>query len=366
MSDLRFYPKLYVGVKGKRSFNKEDPPLSFATQVGTDAEWTKRKKTVDDWAGYTRRGTYVYNPETRTSDYVSPPEQTEEGFYIDNEPMSGFYFEKSVTRWRTSNKWFAINDPRGFQLQITAENLGEILLNSHITKGMLVGKFVWAKKGQYVYLCREDHPDYVDNLNSDKVKKSKSSVKLTPGDRVILPYNGTIDNPSIYLGKKYLVGVRNISVYRNIHTRNIETVSSNWNYRRQRLNAEITHDIVHEVICTKFMGPINVFAYTPNKYKDNINIYAQKNISIAKIVETGEVPVLENKFYSTYMSFHNRDYRNTLVFDTRDEAMNFVLDQARAEEFIKSNIASDWIRQYNRDYGWNYTDEVINIIHADG
>lgn len=223
---LNFYPRLYVGVQGKKQFNEDNPPLAFATQVGKDKAWEKRKKTVDDWAGYTNRGTYVWNEETRRSEYVPPPPQKEEGFYIDNEPMSGFYFEKSVTRWQTSNKWFAINDPRGFQLQISAENLGYILLNSHISKGMLVGKFLWAKDGANIYLCPEDHQEYKDYL-APPVAREKTKLKV--GDLVI---HSNDENKYIFAGKKYALLMRRVTHYRRIATGEIINETEFWERKR--------------------------------------------------------------------------------------------------------------------------------------
>lgn len=62
---------------------------------------------------------------------------------IENEPKSGFKVEKIATRWSTANKLFRISDPRGFELEITAQNLLELMNSCMIAKGEILGKCKW-------------------------------------------------------------------------------------------------------------------------------------------------------------------------------------------------------------------------------
>lgn len=214
--NLKIPAQLYVGVQGKMPFNKEDAPLAFAVPYG-DKRFTDSRSTVDGWAGYNSPTTkYLYNEDGtpqknqyggHASEYVYP-EIKEEGFIIDNEFLDGFYFEKSVSRWRTSNKFFRINDPRGFQLEIDSENLGDILLNSHISKGMLVGKFKWTRYNGKAFLVRENHPSL---STEDKPKVARTIPKV--GDLVCFGQDATYK--SVYIGKFYPLLIGTKTVYKH-------------------------------------------------------------------------------------------------------------------------------------------------------
>lgn len=221
MSDLTVtVPEtLYVGVQGRKAFCTDTYPLAFATPAGTDKAFDKRKTTVDNWVGAQRAeqarnpdGTGItetvtyeqvtgYNPtRTVTRSYERPvmAEIIPDGYeaqVIKNEPIEGFFFDKSVSRWRTQNKWFAINDPRGFQLQITAENLGDILINNGVVNGDLQGKYVWARSGGKVYLIGETHPAYIK-----AIKPSVVSRLLKAGDKFLF---GSEKKEALCLGVVY-------------------------------------------------------------------------------------------------------------------------------------------------------------------
>lgn len=170
-ANLNIPKRLYVGTEHHKPFSDTEPPLAFATQADGDSGFAKRKATVDSWVGHN----YESKPRLATDGRADYYVRDERGYtvydkvyienarapdYLDNEPLSGFTFEKSVSRWTTSNKWFTINDPRGFQLQIAADNLGDILLNSGVLNGELQGRYVWAKNKNNIFLCRESHPAY--------------------------------------------------------------------------------------------------------------------------------------------------------------------------------------------------------------
>lgn len=175
-ANLNIPKRLYVGTTKRKPFDTKHPPLAFATQADGDSGFAKRKATVDSWVGvdYESKprvreggtGPYDYAKDERgytiyDKVYIKNPQGP---VYIENEPLSGFTFEKSVSRWTTSNKWFTINDPRGFQLQIAADNLGDILLNSGVINGELQGRYVWAKNKNNIFLCRESHSAYKQDL----------------------------------------------------------------------------------------------------------------------------------------------------------------------------------------------------------
>tara|TARA_R110000772_G_scaffold99174_1_gene198813 strand:- start:84943 stop:85947 length:1005 start_codon:yes stop_codon:yes gene_type:complete len=199
--------KLYVGVEEKRSFDKTEFPLAFSTPYGTDKAFEKRKDTVLRWMGSGFRheimtdddGNTVYEEElTRFGQKLPKYTKTvigeTEPQVIDNTPLHGFTFDKSVSRWSTSNKWFRIQDPRGFTLEISAENLGEILLNGVIDHGTLIGAFVWARQGANNHLINTKNDRYI---NAIKPKVKIGNLKI--GDVIETRQHGKF----IYQGDYY-------------------------------------------------------------------------------------------------------------------------------------------------------------------
>ena len=53
----------------------------------------------------------------------------------DNDPLSGFKIERSVSRYHTSNKLWRLLDPRGVEFEITTGCLEEIMMSANILKG---------------------------------------------------------------------------------------------------------------------------------------------------------------------------------------------------------------------------------------
>lgn len=70
----------------------------------------------------------------------------------DNDPISGFKILKSVSRYSTSNKVWRILDPRGIQFEITTGCLENIIMETAIIKGEMIGKFVWAGNKNLIWV----------------------------------------------------------------------------------------------------------------------------------------------------------------------------------------------------------------------
>jgi len=113
---------------------------------------------------------------------------------LKNVPVEGFKLSHSVKRYSTQNKWIQIVDPRGFEMQISVENLMEILESNGITKGVFAGEYLWAPKGNKMWLLPADHA-----LAQTKGAPPKLS-DLNPGDVII----GAFNRHMTYMGLKQL------------------------------------------------------------------------------------------------------------------------------------------------------------------
>ena len=89
---------------------------------------------------------------------------------FDNTPTSGFVLNKKVgdtrSHWNFRQAYCRVYDPRGFEFEITIENLLYILenTNSIVGKG-LEGEFVYGWSGKDLILLPTNSPDYKDIMD---------------------------------------------------------------------------------------------------------------------------------------------------------------------------------------------------------
>lgn len=203
------FPKEWVigfGARGK--FNTETNPLSFITPGGTDSAAINRIATVQQWVSHRHA---VNNPQYKhemtpnpdgTNSYTRVDNPDHQPFVEDewigsfvNDPVSGFKVDKVVSRYRTNNKWFEIIDPRGFKVQITADNFVELAEIGGISKGKFIGKYLWGRNKQLIWLASVDHPLVVNQLQVATSAIPDIGTKATLSD-------GT---DAIYLGRFYVI-----------------------------------------------------------------------------------------------------------------------------------------------------------------
>lgn len=158
MKDLKFFDKYYVGLRKESDRDTDVSVLGFATPYANDKAFESRKETVDAWTKWRCKETGAMSPIT-----------------IDNTAQYGFKIIDTVTRYR-GNKKFRIYDPRGFELEISAYNLFDIINTTTISKGVIAAPMLWARNKAENYLIAQDSEEYNYYLaNKDKV------VELTPG-----------------------------------------------------------------------------------------------------------------------------------------------------------------------------------------
>lgn len=141
---------------------------------------------------------------------------------FDNVPTEGFVINKRVGGGRSYSYYdharelkIRVYDPRGFEIEITPENLLFILETYDCYKGKGIdGKFVYAWEGKDLILLPTESQDYQDTLNiQEKIGKANLGARdLVPGRHYTFKheYSGihynvntkkdTVDNV-VYLGK---------------------------------------------------------------------------------------------------------------------------------------------------------------------
>lgn len=168
---------------------------------------------------------------------------------FDNIPLDGFVLNKKTgdySDWFHRQAYIRVYDPRGFEFEITVNNLLYILENCNCIKGKgLEGKFCYGWVGKELLLLPENSLSYNESkkysdliFNPVKIKKSELKVgnvyKMKSGNKVI--YLGKYDNyfdhyRTYHLSKGYVVS-RNKSIHCYLSASRIDDLNEeNFNWR---------------------------------------------------------------------------------------------------------------------------------------
>lgn len=124
-------------------------------------------------------------------------------YEFDNVPTSGFVLNKRVggysSGWNHRQTYARVYDPRGFEFEISMENLLFILQECNSVKGKaLEGEFVYSWSGKDLILLPTSSSDYSDSKKFNEVQKGKISVKdLIVGHEYLHKSNEHV----VYLGR---------------------------------------------------------------------------------------------------------------------------------------------------------------------
>lgn len=129
-----------------------------------------------------------------------------EPLYVDNTPTEGFVLNKSVgggRGWDARNTWTRVWDPRGFEFEISIENLLWILEWCACSPGKgLEGKFVYGWYGTELILMPTNTEEYKVSSEFSAQMYNKTSFKekdLVPG--TLYKVKGKNDNELVFIGK---------------------------------------------------------------------------------------------------------------------------------------------------------------------
>ena len=222
----------YIGIKGVGTYNDGSMPLGFLTPGGTNAAAKKRISTVDSWVG-ANGGRHEHiapdeseqflkdNPSAKFlrdhSDYERNPHiayliPNEEGKHykildnVPNEPQLGFRITKMVSRsgsWNGGNKLVRIEDPRGFELEISVDNLVKAMSTTTFTDGVCQEECVWGRDGANNVLLPVNSEPYKEAFDTTtyRAKKAISLRDVNYGDTVELKKTEHFEGlTGIYMG----------------------------------------------------------------------------------------------------------------------------------------------------------------------
>lgn len=166
---IKIPTKVYVGFQNRPS--SDDVPLGFMTPWGEDEAAKKRIATVNNWArGY--GNTTPIEPVT-----------------LNNIPMTGFRISRAVRRsggWGSSNATFVrVEDPRGFELEISVQNLLMLMDNNITQDAEIIQECIWGRDGGNNILLAVNSQPYLDATENTRRSASKVSAReVKPGFEV--------------------------------------------------------------------------------------------------------------------------------------------------------------------------------------
>lgn len=354
--NIKFPEQHYVGFQKRTS----ETLLGFMTPYGTDSAAKKRMESVDSWA---RGNLRVYDYETRTY----REEQPIPSRIYDNSPLEGFIVGDSVNhggRWGNSRDKWRVEDPRGFELEITSGNFEEIISSCTIIEGKIQEPCIWARMGALNILVPTHIDLYQKALKNTEVSKKKASIKdAKPGDLVTLQ-NGV---EGIYMGYFYVLTTKQTGQSSFV---NALAVTSNKKYVFKDPNTEYHFFAYADARAAEIhpgnliedpVGEINKARTNPKFLFNMANTYG-----IVGVSDTAEVPfTIETKTVDTNSLTRQSEYRNLWMADT--EGYWWISLWSLIETHSKGvytwqrcNSNFEYIR--DRSYYWTRTDP--NQKHA--
>lgn len=181
-SDLKSFDKGYIKFQDRGG----STPIGFLVPFDPSKK-NARTNTVDNWASGSGQG---------------DKDLEDMAFVLDNKPYTGFRILKLCRRYQTDNVVWRVEDPRGFQLEITSENLEYLLDHVDIKDGVMTGDLVWTTthQGGTLWLLPEGSEEYQKAREYLSCRNERISLRdVQRGDMVLLHDGRTVR----YLGGMY-------------------------------------------------------------------------------------------------------------------------------------------------------------------
>lgn len=122
---------------------------------------------------------------------------------FDNKPIDGFTINKDIKRY--NGEWFSstrtmirVHDPRGFEFEVTTENLIAILMHTDCLRRGLIGEFVYAWIGKELVLLPTNSEEYQNAVKfTTNLSKKVKAKELVPG----VSYKTKREGDVVFMGK---------------------------------------------------------------------------------------------------------------------------------------------------------------------
>lgn len=204
--------QLFIPTKIKVGYNERSDTYSdlLGYVIYYDEKGKLRKEP--SWRGWIDKGIppgttkWVRKEDGSYKDVPVEPRDPLPTHDYDNKPLEGFVLNRDIggkgsgwSSWHDRQAKIRVWDPRGFEIEITLENVLFILQECSSIKGKgLEGEFVYAWEGKDIVLLPVTSQEYQNSLKFTELKSKKITAKqLVPG----YTYETKKQQKLIYLGK---------------------------------------------------------------------------------------------------------------------------------------------------------------------
>lgn len=279
----------------------------------------------------------VWKQETSWSDWIEKNKKEDASFnpvIFDNVPMEGFVLNKKAGGgnygWNNRNTYCRVYDPRGFEIEISIDNLLYILdyTNSIIGKG-LEGSFIYGWSGKNLVLIPCNSPDYEIFVEFSEVKGTKINVKkLVAGGIYLSSLNQKVMFISNHNNKYWIYDYRMAKIYVKDSLNLCKHIDTDISFYNSLYQTLIVHpeyigikDTIYTPITTTADKNYNYFYYNNNLYQITYNgyIYLVQNHRIISTSYEKKDPIY--KYYDQNkdtIQYHKRQYllNDNTIIDT--------------------------------------------------
>lgn len=209
---MKLYKQHFVGLDHSRT-DVTTAPLAYMMPYEDNAAGRKRQESVRNWL---RGWDWKYQTSPKTQQWyqsirdaggtaplpedIKDPLETatdKETKIVDNVAKTGFKVVDFATRDLTANKFVRLYDPDGFEVELTIENLLELMSEHTIERGEIKAELIWLRDGSYNRLVSLTSPHYQKSVAADDV----SVIRYDVGDTI---KNSRFYHSLTYLGTGYV------------------------------------------------------------------------------------------------------------------------------------------------------------------
>jgi len=291
---------------------------------------------------------------------------------LENKPMYGFKISRKLRAngWRSDIQTVSIEDPRGFEFEVSVANLIMLTDSNLIHNGEIIQQCVWARDGAINILLPINSQPYLDAVvNTERVSKRVNTRSVKPGNKVLLHdgikgvYMGSMytimrdynRNLSISQKKKHIVRVEGDSgtsvEYHGYPTMKISEVLDSTPQTKEALSQQLVNDIKDKTVTfrkvTSGYGHVSTLTYGDTlifakKERRSISydeaMKAKSNSSILGVYDDECYLIEGNSMDPNYRSYY---YRSLGVDEVQAVKINvFALDKGTIEIVQEYNINS--------------------------
>lgn len=275
----------------------------------------------------------------------------------ENTPMEGFTINKDIKRyggeWHSKTRtMIRVHDPRGFEFEVTTENLIGILMHTDCLRRGLIGQFVYAWLGTKLVLLPTNSEEYqaATKYTSGLAKKVKAK-ELVAG----VSYKTKREGEVIFMGKLNWYEYRGKSKYDR--KEGLRQENKEWVFTNDNGDSFFTKPSISFLSEANSDTPVSNYAELMEKF--NAKSYANKIVKYEFRPVTFDSNTVEDTYYNRPQLCRKSYFM--------EHGTSGIFYEVHVET-VTSKIGDDWKKQKvdGYDFSVNYYGTTTGIQNGDG